>query len=92
MQKLFTFIVLLLTIGFTQANNHTKADLYKRYPQLKGNSCSQKMNEMLTDVYSDNYQKMWMASVKMITDVGLAPACNNITDTNGKRIAHYVAM
>ena len=35
---------------------------------------------------------MWMASVKMITDIGLAPACNNITDTDGNRIAHFVAM
>ena len=62
--KLLNLIIVLIfnLLLFSEAQKtqqHTKADLLKRYPQLVGNTCSQKMNEMLTNVYLPKYQAMW---------------------------------
>jgi len=51
----FIIVVILNLLLTSQQKRATKADLLKRYPQLQGNTCSQKMNEMLTNVYDPAY-------------------------------------
>ena len=88
MNLLNFIIVVILNLLLSSQQRMTKADLLKRYPQLVGKTCSQKMNEMLTNVYDPQYQSMWQSSVKSVTDAGLMETCNNIT-VDGKRVSHY---
>ena len=36
------------------------------------------MNRYLSNVYTPQYQQMWQATAKMVTDVGLKDPCENI--------------
>ena len=92
MNKLLILFSILSLVLSGSDGRLTKADLYKRYPQAKGNSCSQKTNQYLTNIYDREYFAMWQTSVKMLTDLGDMVTCQNITDDAGNKIAHYASF
>ena len=70
-----------------------KSALYKQYPQLidpiirEKNECVMAFNRYLTSVYSHEYQTMWQASLKYMTDMGNKEECASVEDSEGNVIS-----
>ena len=54
---------------------------------LEKNECVMAFNRYLTSVYSHEYQTMWQASLKYMTDMGNKEECASVEDSEGNVIS-----